>query len=596
MKENTTIDVTNPKKSIYSCFLGEHYEVPPFQREYVWEKEEIEFLLKDIEEAYVSDKEKEYYLGTMVVFYENDKKQLIDGQQRMTTFFLILCAIARRYEAEQMDFSAFKQLICSSGVDKEGNTVNSYSLELQYDKSSACLKNVWEGTIPEDTEKLTKSEQRIYEGYSIIKDKLDEYFPDFESFKPFAGYFINYVVFIQIGAPSISDALKIFETNNQRGKGLNPLDLLKNMLFMQVPENTFEDLNKKWKQMMNKLEEMNENELRFLRYYLTATYDTSVVGDKVKEGIINENDIYKWLTENEEKCKYKSKPMEFTDNMMDGLERYEKLLSPDKDTIGKDYLDNITYLMGKSSRLHIVPLLAARGLDANCNKELYRIFEAIIYYSVVDGIKSNVIEKKFASWCPEIRMIRDQKSLQEFVKKNVSPMIDDWNKTNDYSNRFNTLGLGALQKYKIKTILARMTKYIESKRNRVDSVDISELLKPENTIEHIMPQEGKSYEAYKIKDKEEYDVYKNRLGNLSILEKVINSSIQDDLYEEKCKAYKASKFYLTSSVGQLTKVGKKTAINKTNQMLRCWETWNKETIEQRQDMMLELSRQVWKIQ
>ena len=82
-----SITVENPKQTIDSCFKMSKYVVPAFQREYVWEETQIEQLIGDIEEAFRHDNEKEYFLGTTVDYEKDNKKQLVDGQQRITTFF-----------------------------------------------------------------------------------------------------------------------------------------------------------------------------------------------------------------------------------------------------------------------------------------------------------------------------------------------------------------------------------------------------------------------------------------------------------------------------------------------------------------------------
>lgn len=86
---------------------------------------------------------------------------------------------------------------------------------------------------------LSQSNVRLFNAYSIINKKLDSDFEDFSDYMKFAAFFLNKVVFIQIGATNMADALKIFETINQRGKILNPMDLLKNMLFMNVNKELF---------------------------------------------------------------------------------------------------------------------------------------------------------------------------------------------------------------------------------------------------------------------------------------------------------------------------------------------------------------------
>ena len=71
--------------SISSAFK-DHYIVPDYQREYVWTDEQVEQLLSDLVEAYTADNKKAYFLGTIVTYDTGRQFELIDGQQRLTTF------------------------------------------------------------------------------------------------------------------------------------------------------------------------------------------------------------------------------------------------------------------------------------------------------------------------------------------------------------------------------------------------------------------------------------------------------------------------------------------------------------------------------
>ena len=594
MATQSSIDIENPKQTIQSCFKMMHYVVPAFQREYVWEDTQIEQLLNDIEEAFCHDSNKEYFCGTTVVFKDDDKMQLVDGQQRMTTFFLILCAISKRYLKNGESATAYEQLVNTPTVDSEGNTINSYTLELQYEDSSRCLSKIWEDSIPEDRDNLAQSSIRLYNAFEIISKKLYSDFPVFSDFKKFAAYFIGKVVFIQVGATNMADALKIFETINQRGVSLNPMDLLKNLLFMHVKTSDFEKLNGKWKTMVDKLEKIPEKPLRFLRYYITATYDISDI-KKDYQGIINDDEIYDWLSKNNDKCHYKESPIKFTDDMLDGLNRYASFLNPGTDAVARCYLIDIKTIMGKSYRLHLVPLLASKSMDDTSREKLCKAIDMVIYYAVVNNITSNVLERLFSSWCPEIRAVTDEKGVESFIINKVKPTLMNWNL--QYRQNFMQLGLNTLQKYKVKTILARIIKYVDAYRaNDIKgAAEIEDYMKAANEIEHIMPVSCSNISVYGIKAQEDYDFQKNRLGNLTLLEKTLNASIQNDSYSDKLVAYANSKFYITRSLNGLVDVGGKTKINEMNKKLKTWTKWDSASIDERQEMLYTVSKDTFNI-
>ena len=100
---------------------------------------------------------------------------------------------------------------------------------------------------------------------AYLKDTYD----DAAQLRKYWGYLANKVVFIQIST-DVSSALKIFETINERGVGLNPMDLLKNLLFTNVRLDQFTQLKDEWKKITKPLEKAKEKPLRFLRYFLMA--------------------------------------------------------------------------------------------------------------------------------------------------------------------------------------------------------------------------------------------------------------------------------------------------------------------------------------
>lgn len=94
-----------------STSVKDHYIVPDYQREYVWKDEQIEQLTSDLIEAYNADNKKAYFLGTIVTYDAGSQFELIDGQQRLTTFFILLCAIKRIYQNNNEQTSLIENLI-----------------------------------------------------------------------------------------------------------------------------------------------------------------------------------------------------------------------------------------------------------------------------------------------------------------------------------------------------------------------------------------------------------------------------------------------------------------------------------------------------
>src|SRR5207237_1305986 len=135
--------------------------------------------------------------------------------------------------------------------------------------------------------------EKLVNAYETIHRYLRDNYPDVAELQKYWGYLANDVVFIQIST-DLGNALKIFETINERGVGLNPMDLLKNLLFRHVRNEQFAVLRDEWKKITKPLEKANEKPLRFLRYFLMANYEIRVKrGDKT-EAVVREDQIYDW--------------------------------------------------------------------------------------------------------------------------------------------------------------------------------------------------------------------------------------------------------------------------------------------------------------
>lgn len=270
-----------------------------------------------------------------------------------------------------------------------------------------------------------------------------------------------------------------------------------------------------------------------------------------------------------------------------------KFRNPKDDLAGNIHLKDVTMLAGKSYKLHLMLLLAASNMDEDAMTRFKEIIESVVYYTVINRITTNITERTFATWCGEIREITTIEDLNAFVNRSILPIITAWKQDNQ--SNFMRLSLNSMQQYRIKFILGKITAYVDALRQKQTIVgDMTSYVQSTVEIEHIMPQTCPDKSQYSITE-EEFSIYMNRLGNLTLLENSINKSIQNEGYDVKAKAYKQSKFYLTSALSELVDQGIDTAINRTNKILRAWPNWNKAAIEDRQLLLYELSEMIWGI-
>lgn len=586
MTDNVKIQIGFSSLTISSCFQN-HYIVPDYQREYVWEQTHIEQLFSDLMDAFSADRKKDYFLGTIVTYSMGNHFELIDGQQRVTTFFILLCALRKLYKENNEPSAVIDNLIFSPVMNDDGDTVPSYHLQLQYEEASNYLELIY--ALEPAPNPISASGERLFGAFNSIITYLTEKMPSFSDLKKFASFLLQKSRFIQIETYDITDALKIFETINQRGIGLNPMDLLKNMIFRQVDRSKFKELNMKWKEITTALESIEEKPLRFLRYFIMSNYDVS----DIKDNILREDQIYNWLSVNNYQCHYEEKPFDFIQRMKSNVDRYVSYLLPKDTENGNIHLSNISLLAGHSYKLHLMLMLSASQMETPVLSKFKKIIESVVYYTVINRITTNMTERTFAGWCQEIRNIITEDDLNSFVRRLVLPTINSWKANNEQS--FSRLGLNSMQQYRIKFILAKISAYVDVLRmGKTDTGVLATYLNTGVEIEHIMPQTCNNRLSYGVND-EEFDSLINRLGNLALLENSINKSIHNDDYASKSIAYQQSKFYLTKSIPGLVNQGVDTAITRANKKLTEWKVWNKTSIEERQQMLYRLSEEIWGI-
>jgi len=137
--------IENHKYSIEEAFRECFYIVPDYQREYVWTDKEVHQLLEDINEQIDAGSTREYFIGTVLVSPTDQKNhyEVIDGQQRLTTFFLLLCALKHVFQGEPQR-QVVSGLISTSYTDSDGETRTSLKLEPCYENAGDVMTKLVE--------------------------------------------------------------------------------------------------------------------------------------------------------------------------------------------------------------------------------------------------------------------------------------------------------------------------------------------------------------------------------------------------------------------------------------------------------------------
>ena len=196
--------------SISELFSNDNYSIPIYQRNYAWSMVQVSQLIQDIANAAHNGQNNNYYIGNLIVDRHADGVfETIDGQQRLTTLFIILSAL--RDLGELSDDRFFKQIL----LDFEHR-----------ENSRESLKRVFEGNDEEVDEEY--AELHILDIFKSTKKVLPVLCKEsMVTMQEFTSYMLEKVIVLRIDVPAGIDKNHYFEVMNSRGVQLEQHEILK---------------------------------------------------------------------------------------------------------------------------------------------------------------------------------------------------------------------------------------------------------------------------------------------------------------------------------------------------------------------------------
>lgn len=571
------------------------YEVPDYQREYVWRKANVLALLNDIYSAFKESNQNSYFIGTTVVATnpQNTSLEVIDGQQRLTTLFILLSVFTQKVTDDYQKF--LSDLIKNKSWDSSGKLSSRYHLNLNYANAQEFLEII--NAQPDHLLKQLRTDygnrlpdtiKNLYNAYQQINDFLDEHCTTPEELFAFITYTLHQVFVLQI-TTDINRALQIFETINERGVGLNPLDLIKNRLFCHIDKKDFKILKDKWQEVFKLFRKNETHKLRFIRYFLMADFPDKIDSSIYKNGILRTDDIFAFTS----KLDNINDPQNFLNKLYQAASDYNGFLEGKLNGEDNDQLQNINTLNGGLST-YIIALLAAKNLPQPILKHFIKQVESFMFFYILPGNNTNALERHCASWAKQLHILskisneaEQISAYNEFLTKEF--IVPTQQRMDFFDDYFKRLQMGK-NRTRTRYILNKISLYVQEKWNGSKAPNdwFSRL-----DIEHILPNHPKEAlkEAFGA---EIYEDYKNRLGNLTLLEAPLNRSLGNDFFEIKKQTYETTNCVFTKSiVGLSVTTGITSQHGQFFQSLPHWSIWTKESIEERQELLLKLTKEVW---
>jgi hypothetical protein len=227
------------QKTIWQLFSDRKTDflIPDYQRPYAWEEEQCQTLWDDIfafafpdNNSDKFDSNEQYFLGSIVTF-ENDrnKKEVIDGQQRLTTLMLLLRAFFAKFDNMQDENSKSTRERIAQCLWKTNEFGQANMNILKIDSEVATDNDKGEFLETLKTGIVRKEQKSNYaRNYRFFQEKIDSFLSEYPSYFAYLpARILGNCILLPIEAESQDTALRIFSTLNDRGLPLSDADIFK---------------------------------------------------------------------------------------------------------------------------------------------------------------------------------------------------------------------------------------------------------------------------------------------------------------------------------------------------------------------------------
>ena len=519
------------QKSIYALLSDRKadYIIPDYQRPYAWDEDSCQTLWDDIfsfaipdNDATKFDSNDEYFLGSIVTF-ENDKKQqeVIDGQQRLTTFMLLLRAFYDRFTKMQdqgsKDFSE-RIASCIWKTDEMGKPDKDH---LKIDSVVATDKDKEEFLSILRTGIVTDSQTSRYaNNFRFFLKKVDEFINSFPTFaKNLPARILNNCILMPIEAESQDTALRIFSTSNDRGLPLSDSDIFKAQFYQyykQKSEDDRDEFIKDWKKLEETCEKifhpitgtpMDDLFTRYM-YFIRAKRDNNKSSTTESLRRFYERDKYSVLKQDDT-----------FENLKDLAQFWEDITDQNRERFSEEVLKKLFILNYAPNSMWnyfiSVYYLANRTEDGKLDDEDFKMFLdrtiAFIWgYAIMHPGVNALRTPIFAEMLNIVNLNEVTFSDFKFDKEQTRSAILIY----DFKNG------------------RPITKSMLALRMMLNKEQSYPKLSQQFDIEHIYPRKRQENEKG-LSNNRQIDL----LGNKSLLEKRVNIRASDYRFEDKIKYY-----------------------------------------------------------
>ena len=272
-------EIKGVAKTIREILKDQRYSIDYYQREYRWQEKQAEELIEDLTEQFLhsykpgSSRElvqhyEHYFLGSIIFSRRGSETFIVDGQQRLTTLTLLLILLHRR-QNDRPDRVKLEDLIYAEKWGKR-------SFNIAVPERGIAMEAIFRGETPDvsDASELVQTIAARYQDLeSLFPEEIDE-----AALPYFCDWLIDNVHLVEITASTDEDAYTIFETMNDRGLSLTPLDMLKGFLLANIKDaDKRNEAAKIWRSRIESLRKLGkEEDSDAVKIWLRARHAQSV--------------------------------------------------------------------------------------------------------------------------------------------------------------------------------------------------------------------------------------------------------------------------------------------------------------------------------
>jgi len=516
-------DIKNIKKILVDD--ESFFQIPDYQRPYSWDKENISDLIDDLITAYQRNNKEDYFCGSIVLVDNTSDKRydVIDGQQRITTFTIIACVFRDLYK---------------NVLGKKALKYISNSIQDEYEESKRKLKFLtndkyqidFEETVLKkinfiETKNIRKKfeKNRYLQNAHYIKLFLNERVEDDNiNIESFVVWFYENVVLTVITCPSQDSAIQIFNVLNDRGMPLSSIDILKSSLMQKLDSKEDRTAFKtKWEDIISNLTFSDldiESMLNTYLYYKISSNPKNRLDKELLEVFVKE----------------RKNSLEIIKEISDFSDAYIKMSNLDE-----KHIFCLRYLRHK---IYWNSILTSAIYE---NYEHFgKLKELLVAYYYQNWIAGATVARIKQTSLNILKHIKNKSSIEVIISE-LKSNLDKYSTTKIFKE---VIEGSSIYGRKWDRAILLLVEYFSSDDNKQNFIHLGSKLH----LEHILPQTLN--ENWKeIFTSEEIEKWTNSISNLTLLSLRKNVQASNKSFNEKKIAYEnkdnvVSSFIITQDI------------------------------------------------